>query len=207
MITTRHTGSAPAGLVVSSSSINFLHLVWPSVVRRSAESITSTLLGRVVEPSTASNGWARPTCARLASLHVDGSAVRSCVTPLSSIKPGQRVVTLTMRIRGSCWPWPRCCGGDQGRCPFDARSDGPSFCHAVGELRSGRRWKVSAHRRDRIRCSAPSDSKLKLLGTKPDLTPVGKFHRGAGRAVRLLHQWHDHGSRRLSGQAQAADRG
>src|SRR5262245_56682808 len=28
------------------------------------------------------------------TVHVDGSAVRSCVTPLSSIKPGQRVVTL-----------------------------------------------------------------------------------------------------------------
>jgi nicotinate dehydrogenase subunit A len=28
------------------------------------------------------------------SVHVDGSAVRSCVTPLSSIAPGQRVVTL-----------------------------------------------------------------------------------------------------------------
>jgi nicotinate dehydrogenase subunit A len=28
------------------------------------------------------------------TVHVDGSAVRSCVTPLSSIRPGQRVVTL-----------------------------------------------------------------------------------------------------------------
>jgi nicotinate dehydrogenase subunit A len=28
------------------------------------------------------------------TVHVDGSAVRSCVTPLSSIKPGQSVVTL-----------------------------------------------------------------------------------------------------------------
>ena len=28
------------------------------------------------------------------TVHVDGSAVRSCVTPLSSIKSGQRVVTL-----------------------------------------------------------------------------------------------------------------
>jgi nicotinate dehydrogenase subunit A len=28
------------------------------------------------------------------TVHVDGSAVRSCVTPLSSIRPGQRIVTL-----------------------------------------------------------------------------------------------------------------
>ncbi|HEX2336351.1 MAG TPA: (2Fe-2S)-binding protein [Hyphomicrobiaceae bacterium] len=28
------------------------------------------------------------------TVHVDGRAVRSCVTPLSSIRPGQRVVTL-----------------------------------------------------------------------------------------------------------------
>jgi nicotinate dehydrogenase subunit A len=28
------------------------------------------------------------------TVHVDGSAVRSCVTPLSSIKPSQRVMTL-----------------------------------------------------------------------------------------------------------------
>src|SRR5262245_2652979 len=28
------------------------------------------------------------------TVHVDGSAVRSCVTPLSSVKSGQRVVTL-----------------------------------------------------------------------------------------------------------------
>lgn len=28
------------------------------------------------------------------TVHVDGKAVRSCVTPLSSLKPGQRVVTL-----------------------------------------------------------------------------------------------------------------
>jgi nicotinate dehydrogenase subunit A len=28
------------------------------------------------------------------TVHVDGKAVRSCVTPLSSLKPGQKVVTL-----------------------------------------------------------------------------------------------------------------
>ena len=28
------------------------------------------------------------------TVHVDGQAVRSCVTPLSSLRPGQRVVTL-----------------------------------------------------------------------------------------------------------------
>jgi nicotinate dehydrogenase subunit A len=27
-------------------------------------------------------------------VHIDGKAVRSCVTPLSSLKPGQKVVTL-----------------------------------------------------------------------------------------------------------------
>ena len=76
------------------------------------------------------------------TVHVDGKAVRSCVTPLSSLTAGQKVVT------------------------------------------------------------------LEGLGTPQKPHPVQqRLHRRAGRAVRLLHQRHDHGIGRVPGRQQEAERG
>ena len=70
------------------------------------------------------------------TVHIDGKAVRSCVTPLSSLTARQKVVT------------------------------------------------------------------LEGLGTPQQAAPgAARLHRGASRAVRLLHQRHDHGIRRLPRQA------
>ena len=76
------------------------------------------------------------------TVHIDGKAVRSCVTPLSTVNAKQKVVTL----------------------------EGPR--HAA-EAASG----------------------------------AARLHRGAGRAMRLLHQRHDHGVGGVPRQEQEADRG
>ena len=76
------------------------------------------------------------------TVHIDGEAVRSCITPLSSVAPGQRIVTLEGLGSPACMK--RCAPGNANSAPPSTPPEGHGARSA---------WSTTFRRAKRTCCS------------------------------------------------------